>query len=191
MQVCISLQTDNHASTPALKVFYRPDALPAAQPTASKHWRQKDVTIYKLNKSLKSLSTQLKKSVFSFLRQLICKTALCQWMPRHCGRFSAVVPSGHHHRSIYPARRAHCSKPAAAACSGWLTDITDRRSTLYCYIDPATFYTSNVNKFENYRQFKSHHVTVSNAGTALAPHTNILSYHSPLRTITGGTFQHL
>ena len=36
MQVCTSLQTDNHASTPPL-VFYRPDALPAAQPTASKH----------------------------------------------------------------------------------------------------------------------------------------------------------
>jgi len=38
MQVCISLQTDNHASTPPL-VFYRPGALPAAQPTVSKHWR--------------------------------------------------------------------------------------------------------------------------------------------------------
>ena len=33
---CTSLQTDNHASTPQL-VFYRPDALPVAQPTASKH----------------------------------------------------------------------------------------------------------------------------------------------------------
>ena len=40
MQVCTSLQTDNHASTPPLKFFYRPDALPAARPTASKHWRQ-------------------------------------------------------------------------------------------------------------------------------------------------------
>jgi len=30
---CTSLQTDNHASTPPL-IFYRPDALPAAQPTA-------------------------------------------------------------------------------------------------------------------------------------------------------------
>jgi len=39
MQVFISLQTDNHA-TPPLSFFYRPDALPAAQPTASKHWRQ-------------------------------------------------------------------------------------------------------------------------------------------------------
>jgi len=31
MQVCTSLQIDNHASTPPLS-FYRPDALPAAQP---------------------------------------------------------------------------------------------------------------------------------------------------------------
>ena len=36
MQVCTSLQTDNHANTQPL-VFYRTDALPAAQPTASKH----------------------------------------------------------------------------------------------------------------------------------------------------------
>jgi len=40
MQVCTSLQTDNHASTPPLSFFYRPDALPTTQPTASKHWRQ-------------------------------------------------------------------------------------------------------------------------------------------------------
>jgi len=31
------MQTDSHASTPTLSVFYRPDALPAAQPKASKH----------------------------------------------------------------------------------------------------------------------------------------------------------
>jgi len=36
MQICISLQKNNHASTPPLD-FYRPDALPAAQPTVSKH----------------------------------------------------------------------------------------------------------------------------------------------------------
>jgi len=36
MQVCTSLQTDNHANTPPLS-FLQPDALPAAQPTASKH----------------------------------------------------------------------------------------------------------------------------------------------------------
>jgi len=37
MQVCTSLQTDNHAGTPPLSFFYRPHAFPAAQPTASKH----------------------------------------------------------------------------------------------------------------------------------------------------------
>jgi len=45
MQVCTSLQTDNHASTPPLSV-YRPDALPAAQPTAK-------VTIRTKNKNKK------------------------------------------------------------------------------------------------------------------------------------------
>ena len=39
MQVCTLLQTDNHTSTPLL-CFYRPDTLPAIQPTASRHWRQ-------------------------------------------------------------------------------------------------------------------------------------------------------
>ena len=39
--ICISLQTDNHASTLPLSFFYRSDALPATQPTASKQWRQK------------------------------------------------------------------------------------------------------------------------------------------------------
>ena len=39
MQVCTSLQTDNHASTHH-SVFYRLDAPSAAKPTASKHSRQ-------------------------------------------------------------------------------------------------------------------------------------------------------
>jgi len=34
MQVCTLLQTDNHTSSLSC---YRPDALPATQPTASKH----------------------------------------------------------------------------------------------------------------------------------------------------------
>jgi len=36
VQVCTSLQTDNYSGTPPLS-FYRPYALPAAQPRASKH----------------------------------------------------------------------------------------------------------------------------------------------------------
>jgi len=37
--ICTSLQTDNHTSTSPLSL-YRPDALAATQPTASKCWRQ-------------------------------------------------------------------------------------------------------------------------------------------------------
>jgi len=39
MQVCASLQTVTMPA-PHHSVFYRPDALSAAQPTASEHWRQ-------------------------------------------------------------------------------------------------------------------------------------------------------
>jgi len=37
--ICTSLQTDSRASTSPL-IFCRLDAFPAAQPTASKHWRR-------------------------------------------------------------------------------------------------------------------------------------------------------
>jgi len=40
VQVCTSLQADNHASSPPLSFFYRPDALPATEPTVSKHLTQ-------------------------------------------------------------------------------------------------------------------------------------------------------
>jgi len=40
MQVCNSLQTDNHASTPPL-VFYGLDSLPASQPTALKAFTER------------------------------------------------------------------------------------------------------------------------------------------------------
>ena len=56
MQVCTSLQTDNHASTPLLS-FYRPDALPATQPTASKHWRHLQLT--KITHRLQLISVSL------------------------------------------------------------------------------------------------------------------------------------
>jgi len=42
MQVCTSLQTDNHGSTPPLS-FYRPDALLAAQPTLK---AMKEIDLY-------------------------------------------------------------------------------------------------------------------------------------------------
>ena len=56
MQVCTLLQSDNHTSTPPL-CFYRPDALPATQPTASKHCRAE--IIYYLHASCYLLFTVL------------------------------------------------------------------------------------------------------------------------------------
>jgi len=53
MQVCISLQTDNHASTAPLSFFNRLDALPAAQPTASK-------------------SFQIREKMLKFLMHTVC-----------------------------------------------------------------------------------------------------------------------
>jgi len=50
MQICTSPQIDNHASIPSLS-FYRPYALPVAQPTASKHWRHLLVNIGSHHKS--------------------------------------------------------------------------------------------------------------------------------------------
>jgi len=36
--ICTSLQTDNHINISSLKFFFKPDALPDAQPTVPKHW---------------------------------------------------------------------------------------------------------------------------------------------------------
>ena len=48
--ICKSAPWPRHITTPAShhSVFYRPDALPAAQPTASKHWRQTSYYAQKL-----------------------------------------------------------------------------------------------------------------------------------------------
>ena len=45
--ICKSAPSSRQITTPAPhhSVFYRPDALPAAQPTASKHWRHKTLTV--------------------------------------------------------------------------------------------------------------------------------------------------
>ena len=61
MQICTSLQTGNHVSTLPLS-FYRPDALPAAQPTASK---QMGVVIVVIFLTSKQVFLQLTYGVFN------------------------------------------------------------------------------------------------------------------------------
>jgi len=77
MQVCTLLQTDNHASTPPLS-FYRPDALPTAHPTASKHWR--DFSVY-------WLSVQLRTPVLSLHTADWLTTVLCMFC---CSSFCEI-----------------------------------------------------------------------------------------------------
>jgi len=52
--ICTSLHTDNHTNTSSLN-FYRPDALPDAQPTVSKYWRHKQWRQQQTQHKLKSI----------------------------------------------------------------------------------------------------------------------------------------
>ena len=47
--ICKSAPHSRQITMPAphRSVFYRPDALPAAQPTASKHWRQRPLALHR------------------------------------------------------------------------------------------------------------------------------------------------
>jgi len=70
MQVCTSLQADNHASTHH-SVFCRPDARPAAQPTASKHWRQPYVATLPcetLSSAKQAINNKLQGIVATYLK---------------------------------------------------------------------------------------------------------------------------
>jgi len=69
--ICKSAPRSRQITTPAPhhSVFYRPDALPAAQPTASKHWRHK--TIYIAPKSkIKSKAHYAPESAWGFHVQI-------------------------------------------------------------------------------------------------------------------------
>ena len=76
--ICKSAPRSRQISTPAPhhSVFYRPDALPAAQPTASKHWKHIVIYLQHLNKqqfdiTLYSLKLQLLRN-----SAVICDTSL-------------------------------------------------------------------------------------------------------------------
>ena len=42
------LQSNHHHQQTNIQFFYRPDALPVAQPTVSNHWREKSITFHGL-----------------------------------------------------------------------------------------------------------------------------------------------
>ena len=58
MQVCISLHTENHTNTPPLKkVFYRPDALPAAGDTLSEGVQLMELLVEQLDRTASQTTT--------------------------------------------------------------------------------------------------------------------------------------
>ena len=42
------LQSNHHHQQTNIQLFYKPDALPVAQPTVSNHWREKNITFHGL-----------------------------------------------------------------------------------------------------------------------------------------------
>ena len=74
MQVCTLLQRDTHTSTHH-SVFYRPDALPAAQPTASKA-QSTEGTDY--------LCLQCCAFLFNFNRNYLCQLFRFQDIASYC-----------------------------------------------------------------------------------------------------------
>jgi len=83
MQVCTLLQTGNHTSS---LIFYRPDALPAVQQTASKHWRQ--VTFYIRQQNFSLYVAQCGGMVRHWQKQ----TLAVKWTPC-CSSSSSATPS--------------------------------------------------------------------------------------------------
>ena len=75
MQVCTSLQTDNHASTPSLRFLqagcsHASQVMSATQPTASKHWRQLSVVG-------KMLPENPRRIIFCHTLSVCLQTYLC------------------------------------------------------------------------------------------------------------------
>ena len=79
--ICTLLQTDNHASTSPLS-FHGPDALPAAQPTASKHWRYYADLVIDLVKLVTVISY-----LFSHFMVEWCQ----KWNLLNCGKHSCII----------------------------------------------------------------------------------------------------
>ena len=90
MQItCSSLQTDNHASTSLLS-FYRPDALLAAQPTASKHLKFSPVAVPERTAAAAAFCRQRTYRQGPWPEQSPCSDLWCQ-PPRLSTRRSAVL----------------------------------------------------------------------------------------------------
>jgi len=114
--ICKSAPYSRQKTTPAPQhyVFYRPDAPPAAQPTASKHWRQ---TICGNHCSKCPSPLIIRRPVYQ-IYTTVCSASDVSWQ-RGTARICCSK------QSISPAHRAHNSRVGR-------TNGTDRRSPYHC-----------------------------------------------------------
>ena len=106
--------------TPHCSVFYRPDALPAAQPTASKHWRQDEPVPERQNQS----------GFYWSKRQWVAVASAGPYASLHLSSRQITTPAPHH--SVFDNFK-NCSHLCAhhwaqllyTACSSlfWLSSV--------------------------------------------------------------------
>ena len=120
MQVCAALQTENHASTPPLKFFYRPDALPAAQPTASNHWRQLQTKTcnYAMNNSAQSRRYHVPLVIYRSTGTLVFSSN------RACDRLHS-----HSQAQLQGSQQISCNRIHAIIASGIVTCVCPSHTT--------------------------------------------------------------
>ena len=122
MQVCTSLQTDNHASTPTNHFFYRPDAFSAAQSATSKHRRQKHclVTVLQPFNGLFSRTTwvsryQKGKPVWILLEQETVSGSGISWaICKSAPRFRQITTPVPHFSVFYRPDALPAAQPTAS-----------------------------------------------------------------------------
>ena len=83
----MSAPRSRQITTPAPhhSVFYRPDALPATQPAASKHWRQKVSNDKHLPSHVEGCQDETEWLEWNWLKTHTRLTALCPGLPRWAG----------------------------------------------------------------------------------------------------------
>jgi len=113
--ICKSAPRSRQIAMPAPHhfVFYRPDALPAAQPTASKHWRPKHTHTHPFNGPFPGLpgsaGTRTVKPIWILLKQETVSGSGISWTTctsaSHSRQITMPVPD---HSSFLQARCPSC-----------------------------------------------------------------------------------
>ena len=122
--VCKSAPCSRQITTPAPRspVFYRPDALPAAQPTASKHWRQYLLThthTHPFNGPFPGLprwaSTRKGKPIWILLKHETVSGSGISWaMCKSAPRSRQITTPAPHHSVFYTPDALPAAQPTVS-----------------------------------------------------------------------------